>query len=139
MKYQLLFLFLSICTSIKAQDLEKHQWKHRILLIISEDETSDLVKLQLELLDESVALNERKLVIYKLHPNRYRIVGSNKTDWIMDSTLYDKYNSEGHEFKTMLIGLDGDVKLEVHDVLDSEKLFATIDRMPMRQRELRDH
>ncbi|WP_422107173.1 DUF4174 domain-containing protein [Winogradskyella sp.] len=139
MKYQLLFLLLSLCISVKAQDLEKHQWKHRILLIISEDETSGLVKLQLELLDEPAPLNERKLIIYRLHPKQYRIIGSNNTDWIMDSTSYDKYNSEGHEFKTVLIGLDGGVKLEAHDVLDSEKLFFTIDRMPMRQRELRDH
>jgi len=36
----------------------------------------------------------------------------------------------------LLIGLDGDVKLEQLGILSAEKLFKTIDRMPIRQAEM---
>ena len=37
----------------------------------------------------------------------------------------------------MLIGLDGGIKLEQIQILSAEKLFAIIDGMPMRKREIR--
>ena len=39
-------------------------------------------------------------------------------------------------FKLVLVGKDGGVKLEKDAVLQPEELFAVIDRMPMRQREM---
>ncbi len=58
--------------------------------------------------------------------------------WVLDSKLYTKYNSNARDFKIMLIGLDGGVKLEQHKVLTSKELFSTIDSMPMRSSELRN-
>ncbi|WP_299366665.1 DUF4174 domain-containing protein [Winogradskyella sp.] len=140
MKYPTLILVLSLFVSVNAQQLEKHLWKNRVLLVISENETSDLLMRQLELLDKPKQLKERKLIIYQIHPKKHKVLNKDKSDWVKSSGLFDEYNAEGVEFKIVLIGLDGGIKLKQNDnVLTSEILFSTIDRMPMRQRELRDH
>ncbi|MDP5094209.1 MAG: DUF4174 domain-containing protein, partial [Polaribacter sp.] len=53
--------------------------------------------------------------------------------------LFLKYNPKNTPFKVMLIGLDGGIKLAQSTVLSKEKLFAIIDGMPMRKREIRNN
>lgn len=125
--------------SLNTQQLKKHRWENRVLLIISENESSDLVKLQLELLNNPNELKERKLIIYRIHPKKYGLADATKTNWIKGSKLYNVHNSKKSKFKVVLIGLDGDIKLEQSKILNSEKLFSTIDRMPIRQRKLKDN
>ena len=48
-----------------------------------------------------------------------------------------RYKAEKSDFRVILIGLDGGEKLEQTEVLSAEKLFNTIDSMPMRQAEIR--
>ena len=137
MKIFTLILLLSIPIANNAQILEKHIWNNRIIIIISDNEASDLVKLQLELLNKPKQLEERKLIIYTVFQNKFKIENKTESDWINNSELYSKYNPDGKPFKIILIGLDGNLKLSQNKVLSSEVLFSKIDSMPMRRREIK--
>jgi hypothetical protein len=53
--------------------------------------------------------------------------------------FYQTYGVERDEFVVILIGKDGGEKLrKTGEILPTDLLFATIDAMPMRQREIRD-
>jgi hypothetical protein len=136
----LLFLFVVMLSiSLNSQNLDKHQWKHRVLLLFAQDSEVEKYKAQLEAFDSNKeAFKDRKLIIYAILPEHFR--GSEQTDdtWIKGSKLYSKYNSKKLPFKIILIGLDGGVKLEQTEVLSPQKLFETIDAMPMRRSELKN-
>ncbi len=130
---------LSVSAISNSQELEKYKWSNRILLVVSKTETFNKAELQIKnLLLKPKELSERKLLIYRIHPNIYRIENSNDSDWIINSKLYKTYNAKDDEFKIVLIGLDGGIKLSQNDVLSTEALFSKIDSMPMRASELKN-
>ncbi|WP_298766137.1 DUF4174 domain-containing protein [uncultured Polaribacter sp.] len=131
MRYLFFFIlsFFSIITL--GQNIKKHQWKNRVLLVISNDQNNGQLKKQFLLLEEHPKeLIERKLVVYCFLKNKYQY--NFKGDW-KPST---KFKNEKGAFKVLLVGLDGGVKLQQDSVLSTEKLFTIIDGMPMRKREL---
>ncbi|WP_282041546.1 DUF4174 domain-containing protein [Winogradskyella flava] len=139
MKYLILIAVLSVSAISNSQELEKYKWSNRILLVVSKTETFNKAELQIKnLLLKPKELSERKLLIYRIHPNIYRIENSNDSDWIINSKLYKTYNAKDDEFKIVLIGLDGGIKLSQNDVLSTEALFSKIDSMPMRASELKN-
>jgi Domain of unknown function (DUF4174) len=52
--------------------------------------------------------------------------------------LRDAYGVMPQEFRVVLIGKDGGVKLRQADPIAAADLFALIDSMPVRQREMRE-
>ena len=122
--------------NLNAQDLSKHQWKDRLILIITEEKTEKFQQQITELQKHQQGLKERKLVVYKISPERYS-TGFQEENWKSSTELYGKYKVKNSDFRVMLIGLDGGEKLEQTEVLSIEKLFNTIDSMPMRQAEMR--
>lgn len=119
-----------------SQDLKKHQWKNRVLLIYTDDKNADDFKHQIKVLSEDKkGLAERKLVVYQFTKNDFT------TDfdkaWLTSNFLYKNYVNNNEPFKVLLIGLDGGIKLEQNKILSLEKLFSIIDGMPMRRRELK--
>ncbi len=141
MRTQLFFylICLTMSMALTGQNLKEHQWKNRLVLIITSDSESETYTSQIEAFNiNSQEFNERKLIIYKIFPDKYKVDTPEDNSWVLDSKLYTKYNSNARDFKIMLIGLDGGVKLEQHKVLTSKELFSTIDSMPMRSSELRN-
>lgn len=142
LKQQLFLILLCITAlsmSLNGQNLNQHQWKHRVILIIANATENDNYKAQLEEFDvDSDAFKERKLIIYSILPEHYHLQGKSTSDWIKGSELYKAYNPKKVAFKVILIGLDGSVKLEQSDILITQKLCSTIDAMPMRRSELRN-
>ena len=122
--------------NINAQDLSKHQWKDRLVLIIAEEKTEKFQQQITELQKHQQGLKERKSVVYKILPEKYS-TGFEEENWKSSTELYKKYKAEKSNFRVILIGLDGGEKLEQTEVLSTEKLFNTIDSMPMRQAEMR--
>ncbi|WP_369680359.1 DUF4174 domain-containing protein [Winogradskyella luteola] len=51
--------------------------------------------------------------------------------------MHQKHNPNDHEFKVVLIGLDGGMKLSQNNILTAENLFSKIDSMPLRNREIK--
>jgi hypothetical protein len=54
-----------------------------------------------------------------------------------EQELRDRYGS-GSEFEVILVGKDGGVKLRSDEPVAAEELFALIDSMPMRRREMQE-
>jgi len=123
--------------TMSAQELSSHQWKDRLLLVLTTDNSKDLYREQMNILnDNTEGLEERKLVIYSVMPQQYK-KGIEAESWMKSTRLNDRYRQQGEDFEVILIGLDGGIKLRQAEILSIEKLFATIDAMPMRSNEIR--
>ncbi|SDB30737.1 protein of unknown function [Flavobacteriaceae bacterium MAR_2010_188] len=135
----ILFAFSMSSNTAQAQELKNHQWKNRVVLIISSETDSDLLNSQMQEFDfTSQDFRDRKLIGYQILERKSRLLDSSKNDWKESSNLFQKFADKKTDFKVILIGLDGNVKLEQNKVLTREKLFATIDAMPMRRAEMRN-
>jgi hypothetical protein len=131
-----------IFTNVIGQNLNEHRWKHRILIIQASDELSDKYRDQLrEFNDVDKELKERKLVVYTILGDKYKVMNYQSkisdNSWQPTSGLFGDLLDNDYNFRVILIGLDGGVKLEKTTVLTRKELFNIIDSMPMRMNELR--
>jgi hypothetical protein len=126
-----------INSSIFGQDLEKHLWKDRVLLIFSKDDKSEKLQKQLEVLSKGKkGLTERKLEIYSFTPELFRT--NFQEDWGESTYLFKKQGDLLNDFQVILIGLDGGIKMKQTSVLELKELFACIEGMPMRIAEVKN-
>lgn len=79
---------------------------------------------------------ERKMLIFYITPKKYKRIHANE-GWQQTNTVYNQYKKATTSFEMVLIGLDGEVKYRSATQQAYQKLFAIIDGMPMRRRELR--
>lgn len=126
-----------------AQDLKKHQWENRVVIIASQNEDSKAYQEQItEVNSLPKELRERKIIVYQVLPDRYKLtdyqIKGKDIEWITSPALFDKFVNNKEDFKVILIGLDGGIKLEKTEVLTTTELFATIDVMPMRRVEMKN-
>ena len=119
-----------------AQDLSKHRWENRLILILTDDENNSTFQSQLaEFRKDLTGLNERKIIIYQVMPGEHK-TGLNDGNKIKSDRLYNDYKKTDAGFEVVLLGLDGGVKIQQNELLSLEKLYAVIDVMPMRRREI---
>ena len=131
------FLIILMCCSFTSfsQDLSKHQWSNRLLVILTNDENSSLVKNQLkEIENNRQSIEERRLLTYLVTPDQFKLVLADEK-WQAESN-FDKYSS-GKSYEVLLIGLDGSIKQREAGLFKASKLFSIIDSMPMRRAEMR--
>ena len=98
-----------------AQELAQYQWQHRVILLCG-DHNSDTYQNQLNILSAEeleAELADRKLILIK-----------------------DSEEHCGDDFKIMLYGLDGGVKLSSSTAVKAIEIFELIDSMPMRRAEI---
>jgi len=130
---------LIVC-STTAQDLKQHQWKHRVLIVQTEDESHPLYKDQLkELEGDNKSLSNRKIVLYEITSSQFRVTNyadNTISKWSDVEPNFLKKLPENKSFTITLIGLDGGVKMNRNELISIEELFELIDAMPMRIREL---
>ena len=123
-----------------GQEIDAYQWENRILIVKTEGSESELYLTQLEeLRSQEQGLAERKLLIYQVKGQYYRKGLKDDGEWriINNKRLLTISNKSNSNFEVILIGLDGGIKLRRSEVLPTNELFAIIDGMPMRRRELR--
>lgn len=146
LKYSIALLVgLMISETSKGQfsELKEYKWENRLVLINSENEDSANYKNQFNEFYKSFDdLEERKLILILVKRNKYKTISFKKnskveSDWINTNLLYRKYMKNKGDFRVVLIGLDGSVKLNQKKVLPRLELFRIIDSMPMRQAEIR--
>ena len=135
----LILITTGLMTDIYSQNLEEYQWQKRLLLVISDHKKNNQFVDQIkELNSDKKGLKERKLLIINVLPDQYKI-GLTVDNWYTSIELYTKHNRSSSPFKVILIGLDGTIKSEKNDLMSNEELFSLIDKMPMRQQEIRDN
>jgi hypothetical protein len=124
-----------------SQTLQKHEWNNRIVIVLSDDLSSPLFQKQLRALNnEATACMDRKLIVYQVLPNNWRMEDfTSKTtkEWESASRLYEQFMEKSDHFKVILIGLDGTLKEERTDYFETQELFSIIDGMPIRKAALR--
>lgn len=131
------FCIFSFVFSSYSQDVKKHKWENRVLLVFTHKKNDEIFNKQISnLLKEKKGLTERKLIIYQFVKDQYSINFDSK--WLLSSLKKNKYKTESENFKVVLIGLDGGIKLEQTSFLSTKKLFTIIDGMPMRRNEIRN-
>ncbi|MEQ8572712.1 DUF4174 domain-containing protein [Fulvivirga sp.] len=131
-------LFMTLNLSAKAQELDTHRWKNRVLLIFAENDNNPTLSDQLKALNSDIeGLKERKLIVYQIFPTHYKTGHTHSHETIKpDESLFKKYDTSSDPFKVILIGLDGGVKYEKYGLLKNSALFEIIDGMPMRKSEI---
>ncbi|HIB46830.1 MAG TPA: DUF4174 domain-containing protein [Flavobacteriaceae bacterium] len=133
MKIIVLFLIALSFVPMKAQDLRKHQWKQRIIVVSSPAFGNTQARQQLEVLqNELAALKDRKLIVYHVTNSGYTV------DFDEDIKISANKVSTISNFQVVLIGLDGGEKFRATDIQKAEKFFDLIDAMPMRRAEIKN-
>ncbi|MDG1728844.1 MAG: DUF4174 domain-containing protein [Algibacter sp.] len=137
--FKILFFIISIINVTKgmSQNIASHQWKNRVLLIITDDSDSITFQNQIKTLQtHENGLTDRKLIVYQIKKHSYT-TGLKDEEWKDSSKLYKIFKTANTPFEVILIGLDGGIKLRQSDLLTCEALFSTIDVMPMRKEALK--
>jgi hypothetical protein len=129
-------MIFSKFSALNAQNLSQHLWKNRVIFILSEDNAA-FERQMLAFKANEKGMNQRSLIVYHLKPEEYQQVMP-KSDIQKSANLFKKYKQVNTPFEVILIGLDGGIKLRQTDFLSCEKLFATIDSMPMRSAEIKN-
>jgi Domain of unknown function (DUF4174) len=116
--------------------LDGYRWQNRLLLVFAPDADSALYRRQQEmLLVAERGLNERDMVIIFVR-DAVSTKGRPAAP-VAAVDLRDAYGVLPHEFRVVLIGKDGGVKLRQEEPISVADLFALIDSMPMRKQEKR--
>jgi hypothetical protein len=116
--------------------LAGYRWENRVLLVFAPDVHSTLYLRQEEmLLDAKPGLNERDVVVISVLED---IVSTRERPAapVSADDLRDAYDVVPHDFRVVLIGRDGGVKLRQDEPILAADLFALIDSMPMRKQEM---
>jgi hypothetical protein len=116
--------------------LAGYRWENRLLLVFAPDVDSTLYLRQQEmLLDAKPGLNERDVVVISVLKD---IVSTKERPDapVSADDLRDAYDVSPHDFRVVLIGRDGGVKLRQDEPILAADLFALIDSMPMRMQEM---
>lgn len=139
MKYLIILSFTISFNFMSAQNIKSHQWKNRVVLIVSKTDSSKSLKKQLDYFKNNEnEFKERKLITYQILPNRYLLSAKGElNNWIEDKTLYKEFMTLEDEFKIVLIGLDGNKKHTQNTPIYTKELYRIIDAMPMRRSEIR--
>ncbi len=136
-QYIIGMVLLGMAGTISAQELDEYLWKNRLVLVYTEDRSGNLYKEQIDVLKGDIAgLEDRKLVIYHYTPDVVK-KGLEDGKWKKRDDRSEKFTETKGNFEVLLLGLDGRVKLRQQTLLTREKLYSTIDAMPMRQSEIR--
>ena len=131
---------------IKSQELnlDNYQWHNRIILVVSKDWTPQKYIDQIQEFKHSTdELKERRLILIEVQKGKYRITNPAqrqdiKEDWQCSNNLYNRFFKNKDDFRVILIGLDGGIKLNKKAIVSKADLFQKIDSMPMRKAELKN-
>lgn len=106
-------------------DLEEFKWTHRPVVVFADSPADPRFTEQIEMLTERPAeLIERDVVVIT------------DTDPDAESAVRRKLRPRG--FQLTLIGKDGQVKLRKPSPWSAREISRSIDKMPLRQREIRE-
>jgi hypothetical protein len=147
-KYNIRICLIILCGTlfikVDGQNVDKHKWQNRILIVKTSNENDSKYKEQLKEFNKSISgMEERKLILYQIVGEKYKttdyeMIESNNS-WKDLKSRNNDIIDDTNDFEVVLIGLDGGVKIKKREVLRKEELYNLIDRMPMRLEELRNN
>jgi len=111
-------------------------WEKRVLLVFAPDEQDAGLRWQNAML-EAIAdgLVERDLTVIRVFSDdRVSVDGYIHSQSAL--SFYRRFDVNRDEFRVILVGKDGGVKLDRSVAVSGDELFALIDSMPMRRYEM---
>lgn len=119
-------------------DLEDYRWKNRLVLIFATSPDSDSYLQQIEKMNsDKDGLQERDVLVFSLFQQGTSYLNDKAISQESAERIIARYNSGQKEFRFILIGKDGGVKLDKEMIVSTGDLFGNIDSMPMRRQEMR--
>jgi hypothetical protein len=119
-------------------NLETYRWKNRILILFTPSTGfPDFLRQHQELRNHADEVRDRDLIVIELFGEQKGVKGSSVLSEQSVRALRSRYQVGPEEYRVILIGKDGTVKLASKTLVPAEQLFALIDSMPMRQQEMR--
>jgi len=138
----IIFGFQSLSAQGKSEvkfSLADYRWENRVVLIFGPDESDARFSEQKSLIyPTGDGIDDRDLKIVTVVNRGKSKVGELPITDESPKNLRDQFDITDEQFSILLIGKDGGEKLRSIDVIAPDELFSVIDRMPMRQREMRD-
>jgi len=140
-----LFCFVSVvfifnsCQTVGQQSLDQFRWKNRIILI-HDGGNDSLAERQIKALSQKMeGVKERDLLIFVLHAKGDSIteIGKSQDLGLSYSQIVEERQIPRDSFSFLLIGKDGGTKIKESKEVEVQKVFDTIDAMPVRQAEMR--
>ena len=120
-----------------ANSLAGYRWQNRVVVMMAPHEDRKGAEQHQILSAAGDGLLDRDLVVVSITDGLVAIDGVVSQHWNVEQ-LVQALDLPRQEFSIVLIGKDGGVKLRSGEPVDVETLFALIDSMPMRQREMRE-
>lgn len=118
--------------------LEQHAWEHRPVVVFAPSDEAPAYRRQNELFSSHRArLAEREISLYRVFREGTSRGPTGDLSDAAERRLRRRFEP-GDGLTVVLVGLDTTEKLRTDGVLEAEKLFETIDAMPIRQREMND-
>lgn len=136
-------LLMLVATNVCATDvidatrlMPQLAWEKRVLLVFAPHRQDAGFRQQDAMLETiSDGLIERDVtVIRAFADNSLSVDGRSYEQWA--ASFYQHFAVNPGEFRVILVGKDGGVKLDQNSVLGDADLFALIDSMPMRRDEM---
>jgi hypothetical protein len=114
--------------------LSKYEWKNRVVVLFGDPQDDRLVR-QIDILTSRPdEISDRDMVILHVDGDDVRSIFGDAA-LVNARQLRKEADINGDEFKALLVGKDGGIKLASAEVITDEKLFSLIDQMPMRRSE----
>lgn len=126
----------SITMSFNANN---YQWKNRLMLVFAPSEQDSAYQAQKQLiLGHQRPLEERDFRLIEVFANGKSRIDNQELDAASVAQLRDRFGISKDEFCLILVGKDGFEKRRDRSPVKLTKIFAQVDRMPMRQQEMRE-
>lgn len=120
-------------TAVAAVTLDDHAWKHRVLLAFAPDD-NDALEAHRAQWHDVAGIEERDMVLFEIVGDAVWADGERRGH---ARALRERFGPDEGALTVVLIGKDGGEKMRGPG-LAPQDVFATIDAMPMRQREMRE-
>lgn len=116
---------LASTNDTEAAQLDALRWKNRVLVVIAPDGDFAAAKQRQIYRKSETGMIERAIVLVEA-------LG----DGAREREIRARLGADGDRFQVLLIGKDGNTALTSKVPVEAEELFAKIDAMPMRRREM---
>ena len=95
--------------------LQQYRWENRLVLLFGPITESSVEKQITELKNDTAGITDRDLLIFHIDGENVRFIQKSCTSDLSGSQLRSRYNIREEEFRYILIGKDGGVKLNKKD------------------------
>lgn len=123
----------------KHISIDQFQWENRIIVMFTQNSDSSPYQQQMnEFSSLEDELQDRDLILISVFDEGCATLDGQIISDSSADAIRSRLTPPKDDYSIFLIGKDGGVKLKQDEVLAPDELFRVIDRMPMRQREMRN-